>query len=360
MPTVTALALRGTVVELDGATAMRAATQVLRRPDGAVYAFGGASEALDAAIAAQRDATGMGIAPPSIGIDLGDVREIDGQFDTQAAVFAVANGLAESTEPATILVSHIVRLVAAARLDLVFDPPPGAEADDAWRLVWTRGQPDPAPRVIVAEDVPLLRAGIVALLREEGFDVVGDVGDADALVDAARRARPDLVITDVRMPTREVGDGIDAATLLRSEQPDLAVLVLSQHIELRAAAALIEHHDGAIGYVLKERVSHLDDFIAACREVVSGGVVVDPLVTERLMRPGGPNDPLTRLTEREREVLELMAQGRSNVAIAGALSCSPKTLETHIRSIFLKLDLAEDRLDHRRVSAVVRYLESRH
>ncbi len=138
-----------------------------------------------------------------------------------------------------------------------------------------------------------------------------------------------------------------------------AVLVLSQHLEPKAAALLLSHNPTAVGYLLKERVSQLDEFIEACRTVAAGGVVIDSLVTEQLLRGGHDDVVITRLTDREREVLDLMAQGRSNGAIADEIHCSPKTLETHIRSIFTKLDLHDDPADHRRVAAVVRWLHSR-
>lgn len=145
-----------------------------------------------------------------------------------------------------------------------------------------------------------------------------------------------------------------AAAALRGEQPDLAILVVSQHVEPAAAALLLKHTPTAVGYLLKERISHIDEFLDACRTVAAGGVVIDPLVTERLL--AGNNNDLRQLTDREREVLDMMAQGRSNAAIAREANCSPKTLESHVRSIFMKLGLVDDPDENRRVAAVIRYL----
>ena len=229
----------------------------------------------------------------------------------------------------------------------------------AWSVKWLPLPDRPAIRVVVAEDSVLVRAGVVRLLSEEGFDVVAEVGDRDALLAAARQHRPKLVVTDVRMPPTQTDEGLTAAALLREEDPDVAVLVLSQHLEPKAAALLLSRNPTAVGYLLKERVSHLDEFVDACRTVAEGGVVIDPLVTEQLVRGGQDDDVIARLTDREREVLDYMAQGRSNAAIADEIHCSAKTLETHIRSIFTKLDLPADPADHRRVAAVVRWLHAR-
>lgn len=204
----------------------------------------------------------------------------------------------------------------------------------------------------------LVRAGIVTFLLDEGFDVVAEVGDAPSLVDAVAQHEPDLVVTDVRMPPDHRDDGLLAATAIRQAHPGVAVLVLSQHIEVSGAAALLGQHPTGVGYLLKERISHLAEFAEACRAVAAGGVVIDQLVTDRLME-GQRADDLSRLSAREREVLALMAQGRSNAAIAREVHCSAKTLETYIRSVFTKLGLHEDPDDHRRVAAVVKYLDAR-
>lgn len=208
--------------------------------------------------------------------------------------------------------------------------------------------------VVVAEDAAIVRAGVVGLLRDEGYDVVADVAHHDALLEATREHRPRLVVTDVRMPPHQSTEGIAAAAQLRGEMPDLAIVVLSQHVEPAAAALLLSRTPTGVGYLLKERITHIDEFLDACRTVVGGGVVVDELVVERLMQGG--DKALRRLTDRERQVLDLMAQGRSNTAIARLAFCSAKTVEAHVRSIFMKLDLEDDPDDNRRVAAVVRYL----
>jgi DNA-binding NarL/FixJ family response regulator len=279
-----------------------------------------------------------------IGIAAGDA-ESTGAGSRSEALVTQARQLAAAAMPWQIRATSIVHLLAN-----------GAPSDDdPWVVEWSSTDQPAAVTVVVAEDVALLRAGLVALLREDGFDVVADVGDREALLAAARKHRPGLVITDVRMPPEQKDEGLTAALELLAEQPDLTVLVISQHIEVAALAQLLAHHTSGIGYLLKERVSDLDDFVVACRTVAAGGVIVDPLVSQQLTQAAN-GDALERLTDREREVLDLMAQGRSNAAIARTLNCSTRTLETHVRSIFGKLDLPEDPDDHRRVAAVVRYL----
>ena len=215
-------------------------------------------------------------------------------------------------------------------------------------------------RVVLADDAVLVRAGLARLLAEEGFDVVAEADDHPSLLEAARRHHPDLVITDIRMPPTLTDEGLRAAATLRHEMPDIAVLVLSQHIEPSAAALLLTNNPTAVGYLLKERVGRIDDFINACRVVASGGSVIDSFVTERLITRQRTDQVMHRLTGREREVLDLMAQGRSNLALARELFCSEKTIEAHIRSIFIKLDLGEQPNENRRVAAVIRWLDSTH
>ena len=181
----------------------------------------------------------------------------------------------------------------------------------------------------------LVRAGVVRLLSEEGFDVVAEVGDRDALLAAARQHRPKLVVTDVRMPPTQTDEGLTAAALLREEDPDVAVLVLSQHLEPKAAALLLSRNPTAVGYLLKERVSHLDEFVNACRTVAEGGVVIDPLVTEQLVRGGHDDDVIARLTDREREVLDLHGAGtierrdRRGDPLLGEDARDPHPLDLH-------------------------------
>jgi len=194
------------------------------------------------------------------------------------------------------------------------------------------------------------------LLTDEGFDVIAEAGDYDALVVAIDRDAPDLVITDIRMPPTNTDEGLQAAAYIRANHPDVGILILSQHIEAGAAADLIKSTSAGVGYLLKERVGELDEFVDATRRVAAGESVVDPIVTERLLSRHRPDDRVASLSDREREVLDLMAQGLSNQAICDRLYLSPKTMETHVRSIFTKLGLPEDSQGNRRVQAVIQWL----
>jgi DNA-binding NarL/FixJ family response regulator len=209
--------------------------------------------------------------------------------------------------------------------------------------------------VILAEDSVLLREGLVGLLQRFGHTVTAAVGDTTALLDAVRREVPDLVITDVRMPPGSTDDGLRAALTLREEHPDLPVLVLSQYVVQSYAAELLSSgRQGAVGYLLKDRIGDITDFAAAISEVAGGGTVVDPDVVRQLL--ARRRDPLQRLTPRERDVLALMAEGRSNAAIAATLVVSDAAVAKHVGSIFTKLDLPVADTDHRRVLAVLAYL----
>ncbi len=213
-------------------------------------------------------------------------------------------------------------------------------------------------RVVIAEDLALLREGIVAVLRENGIDVVAQTVDGAGLLRAVAEHRPDLAIVDVRLPPSFSDEGIRAAIEARHRQPSLAVLVLSQYVETAYARELVDGGRGAgIGYLLKERVGDVRAFLAAVRRVADGGTVLDRQVVAELMAPAGrASDGLGVLTAREREVLELIAEGRSNAAIAEALVVSPGAVEKHITSIFAKLGLPPQQDDHRRVLAVLAYL----
>ncbi|MFD6619927.1 response regulator [Streptomyces albidoflavus] len=212
-------------------------------------------------------------------------------------------------------------------------------------------------RLIVAEDAVLLREGLVGLLRRFGHEVVASVGDADALVAAVRAERPDLIVTDVRMPPSLGDDGLRAAVLLREEFPGLPVLVLSQYVERSYALRLLDSGGGAgVGYLLKERVAKVADFTSAIDRVAEGGTVVDPEVITQLVRL--QRDPLERLSPREREVLGLLAEGRSNGQIAAHLFLSEAAVHKHIGNVFAKLDLPVDTEGHRRVLAVLAFLRA--
>ncbi|WP_262062566.1 response regulator [Streptomyces sp. STR69] len=215
----------------------------------------------------------------------------------------------------------------------------------------------PALRVVLAEDSVLLRDGIVALLARFGHRAVAAVGDADALLAAVAEHAPDIVVTDVRMPPGFQDEGLHAAVRLRTERPGLPVLVLSQYVQRAYAAELLDSGDGTgVGYLLKDRVGQVEDFVDALSEVAAGGTVVDPEVVRQLLRRR--RDPLARLTPRERQVLGLVAQGRSNGAIARELVVTEAAVGKHIGSILAKLDLPPAEDAHRRVLAVLTYLRS--
>ena len=211
-------------------------------------------------------------------------------------------------------------------------------------------------RIVIADDAVLLREGLARVLGENGHEVVAQVGDADALHDAVAALHPDLVVVDVRMPPTFTDEGTQAAISLRAENPDLCILVLSQIVEARHALRLFRETPEGFGYLLKDRVVDLDDFLDAVNRVGRGGTAIDPEVVAQLLGRRPEDDPLAELTPRELEVLGLIAEGRSNKAICAKLFLSPKTVETHVNSIFLKLGLLVAPDDHRRVLAVLAYL----
>jgi DNA-binding NarL/FixJ family response regulator len=213
-------------------------------------------------------------------------------------------------------------------------------------------------KVLVADDSVLLREGLVRLLEEAGCQVVAQAGDAPDLLRKVRAHKPDVALVDVRMPPDNTDDGLRAALTIRSEQPQTGVLVLSQYIEERYAMELIGEADAGVGYLLKERITDVDALISAVRQVARGGSVIDPQVVSQLLRRYRQEDPLEALTPREREVLELMAQGRSNLALASRLVISERAVEKHVTSIFSKLDLPPAEDDHRRVLAVLTFLRA--
>jgi DNA-binding NarL/FixJ family response regulator len=220
------------------------------------------------------------------------------------------------------------------------------------------GPAGPGPRVVLAEDFVLLREGLVHVLERLGYAVVAAVGDAPALLAAAREHRPDLVVTDVRMLPDRTDDGLRAAIELRRDRPGLPVLVLSQYVEQTYATELLQTDAAGVGYLLKDRVSDVADFAAALRQVAAGGTVIDPAVVSQLLARHRTRSPVAALTPREREVLELMAQGRSNAGIARDRYLSEQAVAKHIGSIFGKLGLAQAADDNRRVLAVLAYLRA--
>ena len=220
-------------------------------------------------------------------------------------------------------------------------------------------EPERTPlRVLVAEDSVLLREGLVRLLQEGGCEVVAQAGDAPDLLRKARAHRPDIAIIDVRMPPDNTDDGLRAALTIRGEQPQTGVLVLSQYIEEHYAIELIGHAPEGVGYLLKERITDITTLFDAVQRIAGHGSVIDPLVVSQLLRRHREEDPLEQLTERERQVLELMAEGRSNHAVADRLVISERAVEKHVTSIFSKLGLPPAEDDHRRVLAVLTFLRA--
>jgi DNA-binding NarL/FixJ family response regulator len=211
-------------------------------------------------------------------------------------------------------------------------------------------------RVVIVEDSALFREGLARLLADAGHDIVAKAADATALESAVHQTQPDVAIIDIRMPPDHADDGARVARRLRSAYPDLGILVLSQHVETRHSIDLVA--SGGFGYLLKDRVLDVDDFLDALSRVAAGGSALDPEVVGRLLRPPPHASALALLTPREREVLALMAEGRTNVGIAKRLYLSERTIETHVASILSKLSLAGGQEDHRRVLAVVAYLRA--
>jgi DNA-binding NarL/FixJ family response regulator len=213
-------------------------------------------------------------------------------------------------------------------------------------------------RVVIADDSVLLREGVVHLLKEAGFDVVGQAGTAEELLLKVRSYSPDVAIIDIRMPPTHTDEGLRAAQEIRENHPDTGVLVLSQYVEPGYAMELLSESAEGVGYLLKDRVSDINDFVAAVKRVGEGGSALDPTVVSQLVGRRRRDDPLAELTPREREVLELMAEGRSNAGIAERLVITERAVEKHVTSIFGKLRLPPAAEDHRRVLAVLAYLRS--
>jgi DNA-binding NarL/FixJ family response regulator len=213
-------------------------------------------------------------------------------------------------------------------------------------------------RIALADDDVLLREGLARLLDGSGFEVVGQAGDASELLELVRASTPDVVIVDIRMPPNHETEGLEAARVIREEFPDAGILVLSAHVEVEEAMGLLAGGQG-IGYLLKSRVTDVGDFVETVERIASGGSVVDPGLVQELVAARRREDPLEELTPREREVLGLMAEGRSNAGIARRLFVTEGTVEKHVHSILGKLRLSETDEDHRRVLAVIAFLDGR-
>jgi serine/threonine-protein kinase PknK len=210
----------------------------------------------------------------------------------------------------------------------------------------------------VADDDFLVREGVASLLQRTGFEIVGQAGDADHLLTLVRRLNPDLAIVDIRMPPTHSAEGLEAARTIRAELPEIAILVLSAYVDVNHAMELLASGN-RLGYLLKRRVTAMDEFVDTVRRLLNGGSVVDPALVSELISARRANDPLEELSHREREVLELMAEGRSNGGIARQLWLSERTVEKHVHSILTKLRLPDTTDDHRRVLAVVTFLKAR-
>ena len=213
-------------------------------------------------------------------------------------------------------------------------------------------------RVVIAEDLALLRDGLTRLLRDNGIEVVAAVADGEALVREVVAQRPDLAVVDIRLPPGFRDEGLRAALEVRRRVPGTAVLVVSQYVEQAYAEELLADRGGGVGYLLKDRIMHVADFLEAVRRVADGGTALDPEVVAQLFSRRRSDGPLERLTPREREVLALMAEGRSNAGIAEALVLTIGAVEKHVQSILSKLDLPQSSSDHRRVLAVLAYLQT--
>lgn len=213
-----------------------------------------------------------------------------------------------------------------------------------------------SPRLIVADDDVLLREGLVTLLERHGFDVVGAAGDASQLLAYARKHEPDLAIVDIRMPPTHTDEGLRAAHAIRERHPAVAIVVLSSHVEDGVATRMLAEHPARLGYLLKERVSDVDEFVATLRRVTRGGTALDPQVVSRLLARERADGPLDALTARERVVLQLLAEGLSNPAIADRMGITLRSAEKYVSSIFAKLGLPDTGGEHRRVLAVLRHL----
>jgi DNA-binding NarL/FixJ family response regulator len=216
----------------------------------------------------------------------------------------------------------------------------------------------PRTRVVIAEDDVLLREGVVSVLERAGYDVVGQAGDAVEFLALVKEHRPELVVVDIRMPPLHGSEGLQAARSVREELPDTAILLLSAHVEVEQAMELLAGGTRA-GYLLKSRVANVADFLETVRRILEGGSIVDPALVQELITARRRRDPLAPLTERERQVLALMAEGYSNVGIANRLCVTEGTVEKHVHSILAKLDLPETEDDHRRVLAVLTFLDHR-
>ena len=353
------------------------------RGDEALVAFDSPRRAIRAAVDLQARFETETFAEPSgvtlpvgVGLDVGEAVPVEDGYRGNALNFAAR--LCGLAGPGEVLASaEVVHL--AGRMEGVSYEEKGSmrfkNVDDPLRVIRIVPQcGDPAERfvslgepfgteqerekirVLLADDSVLFREGIAKLIADAGFEVIEQASDAEELMEKVRKVEPDIVITDIRMPPTNTTEGLDAAREIRRQLPAVGVLVLSQYVETRHAMKLLEGAPDGIGYLLKDRVSDVSEFADAVRRVARGGSVIDPEVVAALLGRSREWSPIEELTEREREILALMAEGRSNLAIAERLYLSPKTVEAHVAHIFTKLGLVPATDDHRRVMAVVMFL----
>jgi DNA-binding NarL/FixJ family response regulator/class 3 adenylate cyclase len=353
-------------------------TVVQFRGDEALVVFGSPREAILSAIDLQSRFVDVALGEPElpllvgIGVDAGEAAAVwDGY---RGGSLNLAARLCSLAGPGEILSSpevvHFARAIdgvryverGEARLKGLPDPVTVIKVipddDPAERLIRMKAIPAPAMRVMLADDSILLREGVARLLSDAGFAVMSQHGNADDLLDAVRSDPPDVAIVDIRMPPTHTDEGLRAAHQIRVERPKVGVLVLSQYVETDYAMELVSEGAAGLGYLLKDRVSNVQEFTDAVRRVAAGGSVIDPDVVSRLVGRARRASPIDALSERERDVLSFMAEGRSNQAISERMYVSPKTVEGHVRNIFTKLGLTDTPDDHRRVLAVLTFLRS--
>ena len=326
--------------------------------DGFFATFEGPVRAIRCAEAIRDDVAPLGLEIRA-GVHTGEVETIDGKVGGIAV--AIAARILSTAGPGEVRVSSTVReLLSGSGIQFRDQGTHVLKGvADPWHLYSVIGDGGAAaPRIVVADDVMLIREGIVRLLAEAGYDVVGEAEDLDGLMRAVNHARPDAVIVDIRMPPTHTDEGLIAAQRIRAEHPDVGILVLSQYVEPSYAMQLIEEYPERVGYLLKERVFDVAILVDALRRIADGECVIDPTIVSRLVGRHRRDDPLAGLTERERDVLGLVAEGMTNHAIAARLSETEGTVDSHISHVFAKLHLPESPDEHRRVLAVLAFLRS--
>jgi DNA-binding NarL/FixJ family response regulator/class 3 adenylate cyclase len=332
--------------------------------DGHMLSFAGARAAVTCAVSMQRalQAQDIGVRV-RMGLHVGEPDESDG--DLHGHVVHKASRIASLARGGEVLVSSVAAEMAGdAGLgdDLWFDPPREVELRGLRGLHsvrpvrWTDAAS--ALRLVIADDSALLREGVAAVLRENGMEVVGLAADGDSALGEVASRRPDVAILDIRMPPTFSTEGLEAARHIKTVSPDVGVLLLSQHLQPAFAQELLEDGRAGVGYLLKDRVSDIDVLLDAVRRIAHGGVVLDPELASTMVKRTQAAESMAALTERELGVLELIAEGLSNAAIAERLVVSQRTVETHVRQIFAKLGLAGARAEHRRVAVVLTYLRA--